>query len=163
MPRADSQPIFVPTLLDRLLDDEPESSSEPNRDRFFSVAEFERAVRRDLEALLNTRQEALGELPPEFDAIGQSLLSYGLPDLTSMSLANTNDRNRVRTTLEQTVRTFEPRLTRVRVFLDEPRKNERALRFRIEALLRTDPAPESVSFDAVLQLATQEYTIEEGT
>ena len=163
MPRADSQPIFVPTLLDRLLDDEPESSSEQSRDRFFSVAEFERAVRRDLEALLNTRQETLEELPPEFDAIAQSLLSYGLPDLTSMSLANINDRNRVRTTLEQTVRIFEPRLTRVRVFLDEPRPNERALRFRIEALLRTDPAPESVSFDAVLQLATQEYTIEEGT
>jgi type VI secretion system protein ImpF len=33
------------------------------------------------------------------------------------------------------------------------------LRFRIDALLRVDPAPEPVTFDAVLQLNTQQYLV----
>ena len=38
--------------------------------------------------------------------------------------------------------------------------NDRALRFRIEALLRVEPAPEPVTFDAVLQLNTQKYVVQ---
>jgi type VI secretion system protein ImpF len=55
---------------------------------------------------------------------------------------------------------FEPRLTRVRVGLHPWYEHERALRFRVEALLRVDPAPEQVTFDAVLRLHTQQYVIE---
>jgi len=31
--------------------------------------------------------------------------------------------------------------------------------FRIDALLRLDPAPEPVTFDTVLQLGTQQYVV----
>ena len=40
------------------------------------------------------------------------------------------------------------------------RENERALRFRIDAKLRVQPAPEPVSFDTVLHLHNGEYQIE---
>lgn len=160
MPRADHEPNIVPSILDRLLDDQPGVSREPLHNRFQNVRELERTVARDLEALLNTRQETLEELPPEFTEVNRSLVTYGLPDFTSMSLLSQNDRNRIRRALEQSIAAFEPRLERVHVTLEPPREHDRGLRFRIDALLRVEPAPEPVTFDAVLQLNTQQYVVQ---
>jgi type VI secretion system protein ImpF len=51
----------------------------------------------------------------------------------------------------------------VRVILEPPREKDRTLRFRIEALLRIEPAVEPVTFDAVLRLNTQEYVVQGKT
>jgi type VI secretion system protein ImpF len=51
-------------------------------------------------------------------------------------------------------------LQRVRVNLEAPREHDRGLRFRIDAMLRVDPTPEPVTFDAVLQLNTQQYVVQ---
>lgn len=159
MPRTDHEPNIVPSVLDRLLDDEPGVSREPLRNRLHGLRELERSVARDLEALLNTRQETLDELPPEFTEVNRSLLTYGLPDFTSFSLVSVDDRNRIRRAVEQAIAAFEPRLERVRVTLESAREHEKGLRFRIEALLQVEPAPEPVTFDALLQLDTQEYLV----
>jgi type VI secretion system protein ImpF len=127
--------------------------------RFQGVRGMERAVARDLETLLNTRQEILQALPDEFAEVNNSLLTYGLPDLSSFSLDSEDDRGRVRRVIEQAIANCEPRLERVQVILQAPRENERGLRFRIDALLRVDPAPEPVTFDAMLQLNTQQYIV----
>ena len=127
--------------------------------RFQSVRELEKAVARDLETLLNTRQETLEELPVEFAEASRSLLAYGLPDFSAFSLDSGSDRNQVRRVVEQTIIVFEPRLDRVRVTLEPPRNQDRGLRFRIDAMLRVEPAPEPVTFDAVLQLNTQQYIV----
>lgn len=160
MPRVDNELSILPSLLDRLLDDEPGALREPIPNRFQNLRELKKAVTRDLENLLNTRQEMLEELPSEFTEVSRSLISYGLPDFTSFSLLSKHDRSRIRRALEQAIATFEPRLGRVRVSLEPPRDYERALRFRIEALLRVEPAPELVTFDAELQLTTQTYTVQ---
>jgi type VI secretion system protein ImpF len=124
------------------------------------VRALRKSVSRDLEALLNTRQETLEELSVEFAEVGRSLITYGLPDFTSLSLLGQEDRNRIRKALEETIVTFEPRLERVRVTLEAPREHDRALRFRVDAWLRVDPAPEPVTFDAALELPTREYVIQ---
>jgi type VI secretion system protein ImpF len=160
MPRTDHQLTIVSSLLDRLLDDELGVAREPLHNRFQNLRQLKQAVARDLEALLNTRREALEEVPPEFAEVRRSLLNYGLPDFTSFNPLSENDRNQIRRGLEQAIALFEPRLTRVRVSLHPWYEHERALRFRVEALLRVDPAPEQVTFDAVLRLNTQQYVIE---
>jgi len=160
MPKSDHELRIVPSILDRLLDDEPEVSRESLPNRFQNVFQLKKAVARDLEALLNTRQELLEEVPSEFTEVGRSLVTYGLPDFSSFSLLNINDRNRIRRALEQAIATFEPRFERVRVNLEPPREQDRTLRFRIEALLRLEPASEPVTFDAVLRLNTQEYMVQ---
>lgn len=160
MARTDNKPNITPSIFDRLLDDAPEVSHEPVADRFQSVRELERAVARDLEALLNTRQETLEELPSEFQEVNRSLVAYGLPDFTSLSLMSEEDRHRIRRAVEQAIAEFEPRLQRVRVTLEAPRENDRGLRFRIDAQLPVDPAPEPVTFDAVLQLNTKQYVVQ---
>jgi type VI secretion system protein ImpF len=160
MPRPEREPNILASVLDRLLDDHPAVTSEPVVSRAQSLRALKRAVSRDLEALLNSRRELLDDPPEELVEISRSIVTYGLPDFTSFNLAATDDRSRLRRCLEDAVTTFEPRLRRVRVTLESPRPHERALRFRIEALLRTDPAPEPVTFDMVLQLHTQEYIIQ---
>jgi type VI secretion system protein ImpF len=159
--RLDNEVRMVPSILDRLVDDDPSAkTAEPISKRSQNVREMRRAVARDLEALLNTRQEVLHELPAEFTETNRSLVTYGLPDFSSFDLLSVSDRNRIRRALEQAIATFEPRLGRVRAVLETPREHDRAIRFRVEALLRVDPTPEAVTFDAVLRLSTQEYVIQ---
>jgi type VI secretion system protein ImpF len=160
MPISDYELKILPSILDRLLDDAPEAAREPLPNRFQTLAQLKKAVARDLEALLNTRQEALEEVPVEFTEVSRSLITYGLPDFSAFSLLSTNDRSRIRRALEQAIATFEPRFERVHVTLEPPREQDRTLRFRIEALLRVEPAPELVTFDAVLRLNTQEYVVQ---
>lgn len=154
---------LVPSILDRLLDEDPKTSQEPIPNRFQTVRQLKRSVASDLEALLNTRRSLLlEEVPSDFSEINRSLLSYGLPDFTSANLTSEDDRSRIRRSLERAIAAFEPRLDRVRVTVDHPEKHDRALRFRIDALLRVEPAREPVTFDAVLQLNTQRYRVQGG-
>ncbi len=160
MPRIEREPSNVSSILDRLLDDQPGVSQEPIPNRSQNVRQLKKSVARDLEALLNTRREALEDIPPDFAEVGRSLLVYGLPDFTSYSLLGQQDRTRIRRALEETILRFEPRLQRVRVTLEPPREDERILRFRVDALLRMDPAPEVVTFDTMLQMITQAYVVQ---
>lgn len=173
MPRTDNEIRVVPSVLDRLLDYEPEVSSEPAPSRAKSLRHMKQSVRRDLEWLLNARQSSPASsagdgradteapstrpLPAE---VYDSLISYGLPDFSSASIFSVLDQNRIRRALEMAVERFEPRLRDVVVKVLPARETERALRFRIEARLRVEPAPEPVTFDTVLQIHSGEYRIE---
>jgi type VI secretion system protein ImpF len=155
----DRGPNIVPSLLDRLLDDQPDLSREPFGNRSQTVRQLESSVARDLEDMLNTRREALEEISEDFKEVGRSLVNYGLPDFTSHSMLSDKDRARIRRVLEEAIAIFEPRLARVQVTLEASRQHEKALRFRVDALLRVEPNPEPVTFDAVLQLLNQQYQV----
>jgi type VI secretion system protein ImpF len=150
---------IVPSLIDRLLDENPEVRQEAPGKYFQDVRGLERSVMRDLENLLNTRREALFDLPEEFNELKKSLLVYGLPDVTAYNLLDPNDRNRLRRAIEAAISAFESRLQRVRVSMTTPGQTDGALHFRIEAQLRVEPSPEPVTFDTILQLDTQKYSI----
>lgn len=144
------------SIIDRLTDKPlPEDSG-----RSMSLTEFRDLISRDLEALLNTRSEAARVLPEAFVECRKSSLTFGIPDFSSFSLLSPRDRDRIRRALENAISLHEPRLTRVRVVLESQRAYERALRFRVEALMNLGPAREKVQFDAVLQLNTQSYQVQ---
>jgi type VI secretion system lysozyme-like protein len=109
--------------------------------------------------LLNTRREFLEGAPPEYKEVNNSLLMFGLPDFTSYSLLNPEHRKLIRRAVEEALNKFEPRLKSVQVTLESPSKFDAALHFRIDALLRLDPAPEPITFDAALQLGTSSYSV----
>lgn len=144
------------SVLDRLSEDG--DSADPT----YSVAQFKRVVARDLENLLNTRQELLQPEDDDYPEVNHSILRYGLPDFSALNIASASDRNQVRRAVDTALATFEPRIERVRVSVDEPRPNDRGLRFRIEAVLRAEPVPLTVTFDAMLEARTQQYEIKEG-
>jgi len=159
MARGDRDPDIVPSVLDRLLDDQPDLTHEAVTYRIDDLRGLKRSVARDLEAMLNTRQEALAELPADLVEVRRSLIVYGLPDFTAFSLLGTRDRARIRRALEDIIAMFEPRLERVRVTLEDSQANERTLRFRVDGWLRVEPAPEPVTFDTLLQLNTRDYVV----
>jgi type VI secretion system protein ImpF len=160
MARNESEPLLVPSLLARLLNDGSENSNEQPRQYSFSVAQMKNSVANDLEELLNTRRESLSELGSEFVEVNKSILVYGLPDFTSYNLLDSGDCNRIKRSLETAIALFEPRLERVRVSMQPPKRGDRTLRFQIEAMLKIEPAREPVAFDTVLQLANQTYSVQ---
>src|ERR1700722_588495 len=98
---------LVPSVLDRLLDDEPTVSREPPRGRHQALRELKQAVRRDLENLLNTRQSFLSGAPA-LTELNQSLLNYGLADVTGTNLGSAREREDFCRTLQLVLRRGEP-------------------------------------------------------
>lgn len=160
MARIENESVVTQSVLERLIDREPAARQEPAPTRSQSIRLLKASVRRDLEWLLNTRQnpEAVGEDYPE---LAKSMFNYGLPDFSSMSFDNPKDRMRLLRHLENTIRIFEPRLQSPRVVpvQSDGSLSNRTIRFQIEGLLKMDPAPEQVTFDTVLQLSSGEYQI----
>lgn len=161
MAKGEEDSIVTLSVLDRLIDREPDQRSEPMATRAQSVRALKASLRRDIEWLLNTRRnpEAAGDEYPE---LSRSLFNYGLPDFSSYSFSSPRDRARLLRILEATVRTFEPRIMSVKVTaLDAGPVDpyNRVLRFQITGLLKMDPAPEHIAFDTVLQLTTGEYQV----
>jgi len=68
----------------------------------------------------------------------------------------------MRRLIEEAIGIFEPRLQDVNVSVEPVLTGERALRFRIDANLVVDPAPEPISFDTTLQLVNGEYRVAEN-
>lgn len=150
------------SLLDRLIDEDLKRSGEVHLTRSQSVRKLRDAVRRDLEWLLNTRQPIV----PAADGseLQDSLYMYGLPDITSLSVANIRDRQRLAQAIQAAVVKFEPRIANPRVSLVTTGDDKvPALRFAIEGMLRIDPNPEHVSFDTVLELSSGEYKVQGET
>lgn len=150
------------SVLDRLIDDEPGVSSDPQLTWSDSVHELKQALRRDLEWLLNTRctpQEA----PASCRELRNSLYRFGLPDFSAMHRNASDTTPRLARAVEEAISIFEPRLANARVSLVEAQEGgERRLHFMIEAMLRLDPTPERVVFDTVLDMALNEFEVQTG-
>lgn len=140
----------LPSLLDRLMDDHPEQALEPATHQVITTQGLRSRVRRDLEQLLNTRLTRSPLLETGVET-KKSLFNYGIPDFSTLNITSGSGKQRFCLQLEQTLRTYEPRLTRIKVtILNEPDHKDRTLRFRIDAMLRSDPVPEPITFDSDL-------------
>jgi len=148
----------MPSLVDRLTDPESGGSAAI---RGYTVEQMTEAVRRDLEDLLNTRQ-MLGDVPEGLPEVRRSIVGFGLPDLASLNAVTPQQRAEIGRVIEELVALFEPRLRGVRaVLVDAGDDKNRTVKFRIEARLRLDPAPE-VAFDTVLELSSGHYSVRPG-
>ena len=154
MSRIDPTLALMPSLLDRLIDPESRGTSW----RYgYSVDQITEAVRRDLEDLLNTRQTP-AHLLADFPELRTSVFAYGLPDLTSLQAVTPQQRTEIGRLLERIIMTFEPRLEKVKAILLTGADDKLpTLRFRVDARLNMDPAPE-VAFETTLELTTGRYS-----
>ena len=159
--RVDPRRALVPSVLDRLLDDDPEVKNEPASAGRPLLRDLRQAVRRDIEKLLNSRRRPLSCPKGEIE---RSVLDYGVPDLTGADLASPSAREEFMRLVEAVIRRAEPRFQQVRVVpLDEEEPLERTLRFRIEAQLMAEPAPEPVVFASELEPVTRVLEVEPGS
>jgi type VI secretion system protein ImpF len=158
MPEYDSNaPLRLP-LLDRLLDDEPKIKTEAPMTRSTSLARLKAGLRRDLENLLNTRRTP-DFIPEGSVEILRSVYYYGLPDITSMPANFLYEQTKLLQSIEMAVKTFEGRLDGVKVSLAPVADHSRVLRFVIDGMLRIDPLPEHVVYDASIELTSLEVSI----
>ena len=162
MPAKEAERTVQWSVLDRLIDADLDARTEPPMTWAQSVRELKRALRRDLEWLLNTRR--IAEPPPaEFTELRHSAYTYGLPDITSLAAESVAARDWLRRQVEETVGLFEPRLSGVRVTVETTDEGgRRELRFVIDALLRMEPNPEQVVFDTVLEVASATFEVRGG-
>lgn len=153
MPR-DTQTPLMPSVLDRLIDAAMDNGARP----WYGLDQMVDAVQRDLEELLNTRQSH-DETVREFPEVEHSMATYGLPDLTALTAVTSHQREQIGRSIEEVVQRLEPRLKQVHAVLLNSGDNKlRSLRYRLEAKLNVDPAPE-VAFDTTLELATGYYSV----
>ena len=147
------------SVLDRLIDEEPKSGVEGPMTRAESLRRLKSAVRRDLEWLLNAREPV--QAPPEGAIwLEKSVYCLGLPDLCSMNLIGTRNRNDLARRMEALIAVFEPRLLAAKVSLAPANAGPLPhLHFVIDGLLAIDPMPEHVSFDTVLDVTGAEYHV----
>ena len=160
--RVDKKKELRPSILDRLLDDEPHIQIEADKNRHQQLRALRASVKRDLENLLNTRYRVV-EPPEEYTQLELSLLNYGLPDLATVNIADTEKKRHFTRHLETILRNYEPRFKTVNVnHIDNKDNTDRTLRFRIDATLYADPAPEIVIFDSVLDPVSRTVNVEES-
>ncbi len=160
MTRVPADQPLIPSVLDRLLDDEPDRQQEPVKSRNQVLRDLKQSVRRDLEDLLNTRWRC-APLPPHLGELETSLVNYGIPDIAGADLGSAERRAEFRATLEAAIRRFEPRFkTLVVELLENAEPSDRMLRFRINALLWVEPAPEPVVFHSAVEPATGNVEVE---
>ena len=153
-----------PSLLDRLIDEEPEKDVESRSDRVLSLRQLRAAVLRDLAWLFNTsRLDAVQDLS-DYPEVRRSVLNYGIPDLTghTASSIDTKDLERM---LRQAVLEFEPRLLRdslrIRLDVNEDQMNHNAMTFNIEAQLWAQPAPLHILLRTELDLEAGDVKVTE--
>ena len=162
MARANPRKSLRPSILDRLIDQEPHVDREATRSATQKLADLRQSVRRDLENLLNTRYRVV-EPPEDLEQLNVSLLNYGLPDLATINISSVEKKREFTRDLERILREYEPRFKSVKVTPMENREaTDRTLRFRIDAVLWADPAPQVVVFDSVLEPISRSVNVQES-
>jgi type VI secretion system protein ImpF len=160
--KIDKKKEFRASILDRLIDEAPHIHVEADKNRHQQIRELRNSVRRDLQNLLNTRYRMIAP-PDEFKQLDISLLNYGLPDLATINIADADKKRNFTRLLEKILRNYEPRFKTVKVIhLDSKDITDRTLKFRIDATLYADPAPEMVVFDSVLDPVSRTVNVEES-
>ena len=158
MPPIDKEGPVTLSVLDRLIDSEPERKQEPPMTRAQSLRELRAALRRDLEWLFNTRC-TIEEPPESLREVERSVYNYGIHDTSSLYMRSIRDQEFLAKSIKSAINFFEPRLLSVKVTIGGTFGEVRGIHFSIEGLLRMDPAPEPVFFDTILDPSKGEYTV----
>ncbi|TGU71376.1 type VI secretion system baseplate subunit TssE [Geomonas terrae] len=153
------QPEPARSLLDRLMDQQPESPDEPVQFSRTGITALVTSVLRDLENLFNTRSctsiTSNGRPAPHAD---RSILTYGSRDFSLENPRSQTVRQAIRLEIVRLLSSFEPRLKDVTVRLG-PTPGERTLSFRIEAVLHIEPVALPTAFDTHFDINSGSYTI----
>lgn len=148
------------SVFDRLLDSEPERSSDRSASLPLQIEQTQEFIRRDIEALLNTRYAQI-TLPEHLTELADSVLSYGVGSFVSLRFADNEAQLMLATTLEQTIARIEPRLSDIHITLFKNNDSgQRALKMRIEGQFHIQEQSQTAYFDTSLDYSSQQFTVE---
>jgi type VI secretion system protein ImpF len=154
---------LMPTLFDRLRDDNPRRHTELAEEISVSSKELLQIIQRDLSYLLNTINA--GDLFKNdfFPEAGASTLNYGIPPLAGSHLLEKKWRY-IEQVIHDAIITFEPRLipdslSVVSLFKGDPAHRFNTLQFEIRGLVRADPHPIEFLVQSSLDLETNQFAL----
>ncbi|BFM08567.1 type VI secretion system baseplate subunit TssE [Halioxenophilus aromaticivorans] len=142
---------IVPSLLDRLIDDDPSNTTDLVKTPSQQMNDIKEAVRRDLENLLNTRLRKNDHLQ-KYAELKTSLANYGLYDFSQIAIESEDDQYLFAAKIRDIIQRFEPRFKNVQVEVVENGENyHRTLYIKIAAVLLIEPDPIAVVYDSRVQ------------
>ncbi len=146
---------LLPSLLDRLTDDEPEKKTEVKEKRGLSKAKLRQSVLRDLNWLFNNSNLTTVQNLDAYPEVAKSVLNYGMPHFSGHTVSGIDAAESERL-LRQAICDFEPRIIRrtikVRLDVDEQQMGHNAMTFDIDAELWALPVPLQVYLKTELDL-----------
>lgn len=147
MAELKSKERLVPSLLDRLIDDNPNEDNESRTVRVESVVSLRESVLRDLEHLLNTGNIAGHINLDDYPEVAESVINYGMPNLSGRTISST-DLVQVQEHIRETIRLFEPRIlsntVKVTLVPGTGESHANSAVFEIEATMWGRPMPEAL-------------------
>ena len=141
MAEALSRDRLYPSLLDRLIDDEPGRATEARENRSASLQRLRENVLRDLNWLFNATQSSI-DLDDDPLLVG-SVINYGMPPLAGRP-ASQYDLGDLARVLREVILRFEPRIIAHTLKVSAERNDvdcHNVLGFRIEGQLWSQPIP----------------------
>jgi type VI secretion system lysozyme-like protein len=134
-------------LFERLVDEDPHTPGEAQPFRIYGVAALRESVGRELLRLLNTR---CPRLEGPVDEADRTILDYGVPSFSHISVSSETDTRQLVRILEQAITVYEPRLRNVQVTIEPSKTSKTTAVGSIEAMLVVGNVNEPVSFPLVL-------------
>jgi type VI secretion system protein ImpF len=167
MPEIRPSERLQPALLDRLIDDEPDSRTESRERRVMSMRQLRAAVLRDLTWLLNTARKPVTDPINDLPHASTSVLNFGMPDLTGLTASSVAPEQMEAMVLETLAR-FEPRIVpgtlSARVVMEEAGTAGRGpsvVALEIRGELCPLPMPEALFLKTEVDLETGHCTVRE--
>lgn len=152
--------ILARSILDRLVDANPDAQTDPPSSMVDQVREMREAIRRDLEALLNTRRCPVAT-PGGLVELKDALHAYGVDGIVSANLVTDESKIALARSVERRIALFETRLSDVHVTILNNRSSvERTLRMRIQASFRLYDGMPPISFESTIDPSTQRFLVE---
>ena len=156
---------LLPSLIDRLTDENPGIREESRHQRASDIGSLRASVLRDLEWLMNTiNLEAVQRLD-EFPELKSTVINYGMPGLSG-STVNQTEREEIKRLIKNAIEVFEPRVLKntlqVKFIEDESLSNPHAIAFQIEGTLWGRPMPEALFLRTELDLELGDVKVTEA-
>lgn len=152
--------VLARSILDRLIDEAPDRMIDLPMSATAQTREVRESIRRDLEALLNTRRNPKGP-PTTLSELKDALVSYGVDGMVSANLVTDEAKLKLARMIERRISLFETRLSEVQVTILKSRTmTERALRMRIDATFRLHEGMPPISFESTIDPSTQRFLVE---
>lgn len=162
MPESDSRERLQPSLLDRLVDDEPDKRTEGRDKRTLSMRRLRECVLRDLTWLLNTGRLSQTDDLEEYPEAARSVINFGMRDLAGTVLSSA-DVLEIERELREVIVDFEPRIRpetlKVRVKVRDDAMSHNAMTFQIEGELWGQPLPQRLFLKTEVDLETGRVSV----
>jgi type VI secretion system protein ImpF len=153
-----------PSLLDRLVDDAPDSKQESREQRVLSLNKLRQCVLRDLAWLLNSSKLDSIQNLDDFPLAKQSVINFGIIDLVGTTLSSAELKD-IQRQIRQSILNFEPRILpnslQVKIAASDNQMNNNAMTFDIEGDLWAQPLPLRLYLRTELDLETGDMQIVE--